>query len=311
MNYRLITALILAVTGLMAAPEALRQAKEFGGAAEAAAQTLVFPGMIMVEQNSKPLRAETQLDAPALSALFVQQSDEFRWRGRVAAGRVVEIKGVNGDVRAEAAAGDEVEIVANKSGRKSDPASVEIKLIEHSDGVTVCAVYPSDDPSRPNECVHGSGGRMNVRDNDVQVNFTVRVPAGVRFVGKTVNGGVEAERLGSDVDVSTVNGSIRASGAGVVSARTVNGSITAAMGRANWPGDLRFESVNGGITLDLPADLSAEVSAETLNGDIETDFSINMIGSVGRRRLNGVIGSGGRKLSLKTVNGSIRLRRAS
>ena len=30
---------------------------------------------------------------------------------------------------------------------------------------------------------------MNVRDNDVTVTFTVHVPAGVRFAGRTVNGG--------------------------------------------------------------------------------------------------------------------------
>jgi hypothetical protein len=34
-----------------------------------------------------------------------------------------------------------------------------------------------------------------------------------------------------------------------------------------------------------------------------------VIGRLGPRRLNGTIGSGGRRLELSTVNGSIRLRR--
>ena len=40
---------------------------------------------------------------------------------------------------------------------------------------------------------------MNVQNNDVTVRFTVRVPAGVAFVGRTVNGEVEATRLNGGV----------------------------------------------------------------------------------------------------------------
>ena len=66
--------------------------------------------------------------------------------------------------------------------------------MRHADGVTICAVYPNVDGRAPNTCEPG-GGQMNVRDNDVSVNFTVRVPAGVRFSGNTVNGKVEAHNL--------------------------------------------------------------------------------------------------------------------
>src|ERR1700730_4304950 len=36
--------------------------------------------------------------------------DEFHWSGRVAPGAAIEIKGINGDIRAEPAAGDEVQV---------------------------------------------------------------------------------------------------------------------------------------------------------------------------------------------------------
>src|SRR2546421_4047570 len=55
----------------------------------------------------------------------------------------------------------------------------------------------------------GDGGHMNVRDNDVTVDFTVRVPTGVRFLGKTVNGEVEAAVLSSDVEANTRSGERR------------------------------------------------------------------------------------------------------
>ena len=47
------------------------------------------------------------------------------------------------------------------------------------------------------------------------------------------------------------------------------------MGRADWTGRLDFETVNGSIKLDLPADLSADVDAETVNGRIEVDFPLS------------------------------------
>ena len=251
---------------------------------------------------------EIAASSPALQ----DQGNEFRWAGRLAAGRVIEVKGVNGRVNAEGtAAGGEVEVVATKRARRSDPASVRVEVVEHADGVTICAVYPSRDSDKPNRCAPGDGGSMNTRDNDVQVDFTVRVPAGVRFHGKTVNGGVEANDIEADVEAYTVNGGIRVSTTGLAKAATVNGSIRVTMGHANWQGELEFATVNGSIDLIFPATLSTEVEAETLNGHIETDFPITAQGRLSRRRLEGVIGGGGRELRLKTVNGNVEIRRAS
>ncbi len=237
--------------------------------------------------------------------------DRFVWRGRIAPGLAIEIKGINGYIRAEPGTGDEVEVLATKRGRRSDPREVDIQVHEHGKGITVCAVYPSDNPNLPNECLPGKQGRSNVSNNDVQVNFLVRVPPGVRFIGRTVNGKVEADSLLSNVQAHTVNGSIRIFTAGYAEATTVNGSIKAALGTADWNEPLRFQTVNGSIALDLPPDTSADVEAETLNGEVSSDFPITVRGRVSARRIAGIIGSGGRRLNLKTVNGSIRLRIAS
>jgi len=52
------------------------------------------------------------------------------------------IKGVSGDIRAVASSGD-VEVTAAKHARRSDPDDVKIEVVEHEDGVTICAVYPA------------------------------------------------------------------------------------------------------------------------------------------------------------------------
>lgn len=236
------------------------------------------------------------------------EGDEFRWKSRVGRGRLIEIRGVNGSVWAGAASGPEAEVFATKRGIRNDSHEVDIRVVEHDDGITICAVYPSEDPGRPNECKPG-GGRMSVHNNDVKVDFEVRVPSGVRFIGRTVNGNVEAESLGGDVEAYTINGKIHISTSGHAQARTVNGSITASMGSSGWTKPLSFETINGGITLNLPAAASTEVSAKTVNGQISTDFPLTVQDRFVGRRLNGKIGSGGRELNLRTVNGSIRLRR--
>jgi hypothetical protein len=254
-----------------------------------------------------PLRVTIAAALFALSASPARAQD-FTWHGAIAQGRSIEIKGVNGDVRAEPSGSNEVEVVAAKQARRDNPEDVRIEVVPHAGGVTICAVYPSRG-GQPNQCAPGKGGRMNVQNNDVTVRFTVRVPAGVTFVGTTVNGEVEASRLNGDLELTTVNGSVTFSTTGVARAATVNGSIRGEMGRADWSDTLDMQTVNGSITLTLPASLNTEVRAATVNGDINSDFAVTISGRVSRRRLEGTIGGGGRLLALESVNGSITLKR--
>ena len=180
-----------------------------------------------------------------------QSSAPFRWQGHVIAGNTLEIKGVNGNIAASGAAGGQVEVVAEKDARKSDPESVRIEVVEHGGGVTICAVYPTpDNADRPNECRPGDEGRMQVRDNDVNVKFTVRVPAGVRFIGRTVNGSIKLNLpagLSTEVKARTVNGDISTefplTVVGRFSRKQLDGSIGGG-GRT-----LELHTVNGGIAL--------------------------------------------------------------
>jgi hypothetical protein len=242
----------------------------------------------------------------ALTVAWPSYGQDFLWRGALAPGKTIEIKGVNGGIAAERSATNLVEVTARKHGRRSDPSTVRIELVESDSGVTVCAVYPSS--FRPNECKPGAGGRLSSSNNDVKVHFTVKVPAGVRFVGRTVNGEVEALALASEVDAKTVNGAVRVSTSEHAQARTVNGSIDAALGSFAKPAE--FETVNGGITVEMPSDSRAQVSARTVNGGITTDFPLTVQGRFVGRRVDGTIGGGGPRLALHTVNGGIRLRRS-
>jgi len=238
------------------------------------------------------------------------QGTDWNWKGAVASGKTIEIKGVNGDVRATAVSGSEVVVTAVKKGRKSDPASVSIEVVKSDAGVTICAVYPGSG-KRANTCGAGDEGHISTNDNDVSVTFTVQVPAGVKFAGNTVNGSVSVDGLGADATVSTVNGDVRVVAAGVVRANTVNGSVNVSMGKANWTGTVDLSTVNGSIHATLPPGFNAVVSGKTVNGSIESEFPLTVQGKFGPRSITGTIGSGGRTLNLETVNGSITLSKGS
>ncbi len=244
--------------------------------------------------------------AAAVAGLAIADTDHFDWTGTVASGQSIEIKGVNGSIRAEPGSSGQVEVTADKTGHRNNPAEVRVEVVPHAQGVTICAVYPSSD-GRQNECKPGEGGHMNVNHNDVKVEFTVRVPSGVRFIGRTVNGAVEARSLTALAEAHTVNGKIRISTAGEAQAETVNGSIDASLGSTSGTESLKFSSVNGAIHLDLPRGLNAQVRASTVNGSISSDFPLLVHGKLGRRSIEGTAGSGGRELKLSTVNGSIHL----
>lgn len=247
--------------------------------------------------------------AAAMLALpvFAVEGD-FNWSGRLKPGQTVEIKGVNGGIRADRSSGD-IQVTARKSAWRSDVNSVKVEVVPSPDGVTICAVYPGD--GHPNECRPGEGGRMSTRDNDVKVEFTVRLPKGVRLVAKTVNGGIDASGLESDVLASTVNGKIHIATTGLATAKTVNGGLDVTMGSSNWTEPLAFTTVNGGIDLTIPAGVNADVHASTVNGGLSTEFPLTVSGRWGPKSINGRIGTGGRELKLSTVNGGIRLHSSS
>lgn len=239
-----------------------------------------------------------------------ERGNSFNWRGALRADQAVEISGVNGGITAEGYSGREVVVEASKRGRRSDPASVRFEVVEHPGGVTICAIYPSPG-SRPNECLPGGRGRNNTRDNDVEVEWTVRVPAGVRLVGRTVNGPITGTGLAAPAEANTVNGAITLETDSWAGAATVNGSITVRMGRADWDGARSFTTVNGGITVYLPGTASFEVHGSTVNGSLSTDFPVTIQGRFGPRRIRGQVGEGGRRLELNTVNGGLELRKIS
>src|SRR5262245_43286290 len=69
----------------------------------------------------------------------------FTGSGKLADNNIVEIKNVNGWIEADSTGGDQVEVSADKSGPDAD--QVKIQVVPHSEGVTICAIYPHSSSS--------------------------------------------------------------------------------------------------------------------------------------------------------------------
>lgn len=227
------------------------------------------------------------------------RSEDFSWEGNLSSGQSIEVRGVNGGITAGPAHGSHVVIKAHKRARQSDPSAVKIDVVERSGGITVCAVYPGGEGG----C---EGDRQMGNMNDVSVQFDVQVPAGVTFVGRTVNGSVRAEGLADDVHVQSVNGSITIDTQGSARAETVNGSIKAALGALDGFDNLAFTTTNGTITLALPSHVHAVLEGHTSNGSIASEFPVEISGQRAKD-LHGVLGDGGDLIKLTSMNGSIKI----
>lgn len=252
--------------------------------------------------------------APLLGAQERASDREFRWTGNLPSGRTIFVRNMNGGIRVDRATGSEVEVLAEKRWRRGDPADVRIEVTRIGTGsqdVLVCAWWrQTTDCDEQGYRTESNDRRWRDRDNDVAVEFTIRVPAGVRLDISTVNGGLEIRGATSVVEAHTVNGGIRAeSSGGPVNANTVNGDIEVRMGNLGNQ-DLSFETVNGSIEVYVPDGLNAEVEMRTVNGRVGSDFPMTVSGRINPRRLRATIGSGGRRISLETVNGSVELRKS-
>lgn len=235
------------------------------------------------------------------------ETKDFRWSGHIAQDDYIEIHNINGDVRVVQASGNKVLVTAQKYSNGDDPESVHIEVVRNDDGVTICTMYPENSWwGGDQKCASGDQVHLVTNDSDVEVDYMVHIPAGVYAIVQTVNGDIDIKSIASNVKAVTVNGDINVSTKGYAQATTVNGSIEVKFGRTDWAKTLALATVNGDITVKLPASSNTEVDAETVSGDIETEFKTLDAeeGWVGAE-LDGTIGSGGRSLSLETVNGDV------
>jgi lia operon protein LiaG len=166
-------------------------------------------------------------------------------------------------------------------------------------------------------------GRLNLDTGSGEVSVTdaqgdVRLDTGSGRV--TVNGVV-----GTMLDMDTGSGSIRAGDIDVKTLKADVGSGGLRLDRVKAPRidvdagsghvdldilsaieDLHVDAGSGGITVRLPASLSADVDIETSRGGIDSDFAVET-NRFERNRVRGRIGDGKGRIRIESGSGPVRL----
>jgi hypothetical protein len=285
----------------------------------------------------------TSLSLLALAALALQSrgSEPFVWKEAVPAGTTVEVRGIIGSIHAVATAGREVEILGTRHrGRNGDPAEVEVRVIREASRIIICTIYPRDgrwnengnEERKRDSCERAQDeGPRAPRGNDTRIDYEVRVPAGVHFVGQTVTEGValsglrgnaEAYSVAGDVSITDVRG-------GAVDAASISGDITfdrvdatqiyagtlsgdvEFTGAVQRNGDYSFLSYTGELTIALPASSGVTLSVIAPRDGLHSSVALSPTnqGST-RRRFSGRQGNGSARMSLTTLNGEVVIRGA-
>ena len=244
--------------------------------------------------------------AATVAAQQPTTSDDFRWAKALRAGSRVELKNVNGDVTVTTASGGEVEVVGRR--RRGSDADIRVQVVETSNGVVACVVWRGDDCDE--DGYRGRRDGWNDEERRGRIDLEVRVPRGMHVSAGSVSGDVALTGVEGEVRASSVSGDVRVQGirAQSLNASSVSGDIEASVDALTGTGDLRFSSVSGNVVAELPKDFSADLRMTTVSGSIDSAYPITIEGRTGRSRLEGRIGSGGRRLTVSTVSGDLRLR---
>ena len=158
--------------------------------------------------------------------------------------------------------------------------------------------------------IDGPSRERNWRDRGWSAAFELEVPRSSELLVGATNGGVIVRDVRGRMDLRTVNGGITLDDvSGEIRGETTNGGVDIRMTGDKWDGPaLEVRTVNGGINLALPPNLSAELDARAVNGGIRIDYPVTVSGLISsRRELRGTIGSGGPRIRVSATNGGITI----
>jgi DUF4097 and DUF4098 domain-containing protein YvlB len=134
----------------------------------------------------------------------------------------------------------------------------------------------------PGVTIRRSGRGWSVhshRDDDdgwrTEVRYRITMPPGIAANVSTVNGAVSVSDLAAPVNLSTVNGKIDVAGARrETKVNTVNGAIRATFAELQKGVNVDVRTVNGSITITLPAKAGFRFEGHTMSGEILSSFAL-------------------------------------
>jgi len=230
--------------------------------------------------------------APSFGSVANRQTFEHSYP--LAPGGSFLLENVNGSVQVEGWDRDEVEVEAVKTADTDgqDLERVKIDVDSVPGQVSVHTRYPK-----------GEGV-------EVAVEYHVHVPYRVLLgsIG-TVNGSVLVRGVDGGGDLRSVNGNVEVlNSAGRFSAKTTNGDLRLELHEVLDGAPMNLETVNGSVVLGLPCNAQANLKVLSMNGEFHSELPVtSTVGEPAARAFRGKLGTGGGEISVRTINGGVRL----
>ena len=227
----------------------------------------------------------------------VEAKDEWTRSYQLTPDGSVTLKNGNGKIEVIGGDGPSVSIVAERIVKASTEAAAkeQLALLEMKEDVASDRVS-IDSSTR--------GLTINVSR---RINYKVTMPKGASLTLVNSNGDILVTNVAGRFSAEASNGRIIASGLqGGTKVTTTNGVIELTFDKV---GDgVTAETTNGTITVAMPKTTNADLSARITNGAISNDGLDLKVSEQSRRRLDGILGTGGPSIKLEATNGAITIR---
>ena len=238
---------------------------------------------------------------------LARAQEEFHETYKLKSGSPVSVENTNGNISVTVWEEDYVDVYAVKKTRKDEDELKKVEIqVSKNDELRIKTHYIK-------------------KRAKVSVDYTIKVPKTIKVERtKTTNGQVELRGTYGDtyvkstngtlsikdtdgfIEAYTTNGDINLTGAtGIKSARTTNGSINVSFSKL--ADSVEITTTNGSINLTISQDLDADIDLSTTNGSVKASGISILLDEISKHHITGKLGSGGKKLKAKTVNGGITI----
>jgi DUF4097 and DUF4098 domain-containing protein YvlB len=229
--------------------------------------------------------------------------EEFHQTYPLSATGRVSLENINGGVQIKVWDRAALQVDAVKKAYRRDRlAEAKIDVTASEENIRIKTEYPEGS-------LNFRGGERRY-DNPATVEYTLTVPRRAVLESiEVINGSLDIEGVEGSVKASSINGRVTTTGLlGEAKLSTINGQLQATFTRLDETKPISLSSVNGSVTLIIPSDSNASIRAGTVHGGISNDFGLQIRhGEYVGHNLEGQIGSGGPRIKLDNVNGSIKI----
>lgn len=246
----------------------------------------LFSLVMFTSFNLLSLQVSAQINEEITQSFSVTSQSDF------------SLNNINGTVTINSWSQNNIKVLANIIAQTQESRDdINISMTQQGQKVTVNTDYKE------------KGYRQN--NQSAKVDYQVWLPADSNLSDiELINGSLIIRNISGKVEAQVVNGSIKASGlSGNSVISSVNGSVDVVYtADATGFDNIELETVNGSIRLYLPKNINADITANTMHGGINTTYGLKAKkNNFSGHNLRGKVGSGGSKINLESVNGSIKV----